>query len=216
MEKINRQPVSNYPTLKKLSDNWEIWGKEYEIFLDTKQIEGVGFSWRQGIYEVLRTQLFNLTKGHCSFCDGYPIGETSKETIEHYYPKNDFPLKAYDWENLFYCCDKCQSEANRSAFTVTLKPDEATYNFDDYFYFDAESGELKIMENIETTHPDKFKNASNFLKRYGINNPTRNQSRKNLLQDVKNHLQNRQNEEDQRVKDDFKYRYIYSYAAVLY
>jgi uncharacterized protein (TIGR02646 family) len=215
MEKINRLPITNYLLLKTLADNWQNWGKEYKENLDSKGKRGVGFSWRQGIYTALRHQLFLLTQGHCTFCDGYPIGETSKETIEHFYPKNDFPLQAYEWENLFYCCDKCQSEANKLAFIVTLKPDEATYTFDDYFYFDLESGELKVLENLEITNLPAFQNANIFLQRYGINNPIRNQSRINLFQDVKNHLQNVQNEDDKRTRDDFNYRYVYDFATSL-
>jgi uncharacterized protein (TIGR02646 family) len=212
MEKINKLPINKYPKLHVLAANWQTWGQEYKTFLDTKKASGVGFSWRQNIYEPLRNELRLLTNWHCSFCDGYPIGETSKETIEHYFPKNDYPLQAYEWENLFYCCDKCQSEANKSPFKPTLKPDEASYLFDDYFYFDLGTGELKVLENLENDEPHKFQNARNFLNRYGINNPIRNQSRKDVFQNIKNHLQN---EDDERIRNDFNYRYIYDYTVSL-
>lgn len=216
MEKINRPPLTDYPSLANLAINWEAWGQEYKIYLESNRANGVGFSWRQNIYEPLRTALSELTNGHCSFCDGYPIGENSRETIEHYEPKNDFPLKAYQWENLFYCCDKCQSEANKLPFVFTLKPDEANYGFDNYFYFDLQTGELKVLENLEIDNPAFFQNANVFLQRYGINNPIRNQSRKNLFQDVKNHLQNIENEDDKRSRDDFKYRYVYDLVLSCY
>ncbi len=217
MEKINKLPISNYPSLKILADNWETWGQEYKEHRDTKGKKGVDFSWRKGIYPELRSQLFLLTQGHCTFCDGYPIGENSKETIEHYFPKNDFPLQAYEWENLFYCCDKCQSEANKTPFIATLKPDDATFSINEYFYFDAQTGELNVLENLEITNLTAFQNAKNFLQRYGINSPIRNQSRKNLAQDVKNHLKNIENEDDKRTRDDFKYRYVYDFAfAIIY
>lgn len=215
MEKINKQLISNYPTLKALADNWEIWGQEYQEHQNTKGKKGIDFSWRKGIYPELRSQLFLLTQGHCTFCDGYPIGENSKETIEHYFPKNDFPLQAYEWENLFYCCDKCQSEANKIPFIATLKPDDTTYSFNELFYFDYGTGELNVLEHLESTDIAKFQNAKSFLQRYGINSPIRNQSRKNLFQDIKNHLQNTGNQEDNRLRDDFKYRYIYDFASSL-
>jgi uncharacterized protein (TIGR02646 family) len=216
MEKINRLPIADYLSLIILADNWQTWGQEYKEHLDSNKVKGVGFFWRQNIYSELRHQLFLLTQGHCSFCDGYPIGENSKETIEHFYPKNDFPLQAYDWKNLFYCCDKCQSEANKILFLLTLKPDDTNYKFDDYFYFDLATGKLNVLENLENDNNSLFVNANNFLQRYGINNPIRNQSRKNLFYDVKNHLQNAQNEEDKRTRDDFKYRYVYDLASLLY
>ncbi len=215
MEKINKLPISDYPTLKTLADNWETWSQEYQEHQNTKGKKGVDFSWRKGVYPALRSQLFLLTQGHCTFCDGYPIGESSKETIEHYFPKNDFPLRAYEWENLFYCCDKCQSEANKIPFVVTLKPDDTTYSFNELFYFDYGTGELNVLENLEITNIAKFQNAKNFLQRYGINSPIRNQSRKNLFQDIKNHLQNVEIQEDTRIRNDFKYRYIYDFVSSL-
>ena len=96
MEQINRPPLSEVSTLKKLEDNWEEWGKEYKAYRDSKGKTGQNFSWREGIDKTLRPELEKLTDGHCSFCDGFPIGETVNPPIEHYHPKADFPLKAYE------------------------------------------------------------------------------------------------------------------------
>jgi uncharacterized protein (TIGR02646 family) len=213
MEKINnRALVTTFSSLTVLATNYEKWGQEYKLHLDTKKKQGVGFSWRMYIYEPLKTELSILTQGHCTFCDGYPIGTESKETIEHFYPKNDFPLLAYKWENLFYCCDKCQSEANKRPFQYTLKPDDANYNFEDYFYFDLGSGKLLVLENLEKDNPAAFANANNFLLRYGINgNPKRNQARKDIFKDIKNHLK-LADADDIRERNDFKYRYVYDFV----
>jgi uncharacterized protein (TIGR02646 family) len=225
MEKINKRKLKNIPTLQKLHDNWEKWGQDYKTFLDSgspkkqKDVKKVGqdFSWRENIYDELRIQIqiydgASHRDAHCCFCDGYPIGENSKETIEHFYPKADFPLLAYDWDNLFYCCDKCQSEANRTPFTYTLKPSDSHYLFDSYFYFDLGSGEVKVVESLEKDFPDEYKKGEDFLKRYGINNVKRNKARQYLYYDVKHFLQNQSNTGDVRIRQDFKYRFVYDFA----
>lgn len=213
MEKINnRALIATLPSLATLSTNYKNWGAEYKLHLDSKKKQGIGFSWRMKIYEPLKAELIKLTQGHCTFCDGYPIGAESKETIEHFYPKSDFPLLAYQWTNLFYCCDKCQSEANKLPFQYTLKPDDATYSFDTYFYFDLGTGQLVVLENLEKDNPAAFQNATNFLLCYGINsNPKRNQARKDIFMDIKNHLK-LDDVDNARVRDDFKYRYVYDFA----
>ena len=207
MEKIIKSNLADIPELKLLNDNYVQWGEEWALVLKNQVKRSSDFIWR-GIYKALRNQLKELTKEHCSFCDDYPVARMSKETIEHYKPKSDFPLDAYDWINLFYCCDKCQSEANKIPFVDSLKPDLTSYNFSRYFYFDLGSGEIKILENLEIENADAFNRASNFLKRYGINNnPARIQARKGLYRDICNHLKNKEN--DDRVRDDFCFRYIY-------
>lgn len=210
MEKITRKPLSEIPSLKVLLDNWEQWGKEYKARMDAAPNQSSRFTWRGRVDRPLRVELDTLTRGHCNFCDGL-LGPQSTETIEHYKPKTDFPLEAYDWPNLYFCCNACQSEANKRPFAETLRPDNADYEFDRYFYFDRQTGEVKVMENLE--EPD-FTRADGFLKRYGISsNPKRNKSRQNEFMNIKNYLLERA--EDGRVRDDFPYRFVFDYALFL-
>jgi uncharacterized protein (TIGR02646 family) len=138
---------------------------------------------------LLRNELKYFTKGHCSFCDGYPLKVTSKETIEHYFPKKTFPEKTYQWENLYYSCDQCQIDANAIAFEETIKPDSLEYQFDKYFYFDPQSGKILVLENLEKSNIFMFQKAEIFLVRYGINNDSeRCQTRKTLYIDCINLL----------------------------
>jgi hypothetical protein len=128
--------------------------------------------------------------------------------IEHYFPKEKYPLLSYDWENLFYCCDKCQSEANKTLFQETLKPSDASYHFTKYFYFDLASGEIKVLENLETESPIEFVRASAFLVRYGIcSNPKRNEARKRMYKIIRKVLLS-----DDMQRDDFEYRYVYDFC----
>lgn len=211
MEKLNRPKLEELPTLKNLKENWQQWGDECKA---GKR------SWRSSgkLYMVIRKELEDLTKDHCSFCDDKPLGVKSKQTIEYYFPKNDFPCLTFAWENLFYCCDKCQSNANKNnPFTYTLKPDNEDYLFEDYFYYDQDSGDLKILENLVKDNPEKFKQASAFLKRYGLsNNPKLNQVRKNAFKEVFHELKDEDNVFEKGVRADFQFRYVYDAAKMFY
>jgi len=227
MEKINRKALKDIPSLEKLHNNWQKWGEElqeYQAYVkakkegkDTTQMkQGQTFSWREGIRPDLLQELEDQIDEHCSFCDGYPLGTESLEPIEHYYPKADFPCLAYTWGNLFYICDKCNSEANKTTFEFTLKPDQVDYQFDTYFYFDASTGRLEVLENLEIEQPDLYQKATKFLERYGINTPKRTKARElHLINDVQNFLQNTSNPTDQRERKHFKYRYVFDFVKKL-
>ena len=215
MEKITKPRIAEIEILTLLRDNYIQWGQAFSELL-SRGGKSSAFAWKGGIYEEMRHHLSLITKEHCSFCDSYPVAHISKETIEHYYPKAEYPLRAFEWENLFYCCDKCQSEANKWAFQETLKPDLPTYHFSDYFYFDLASGELKVMENLEMDNPDSFAKANAFLMRYGIsNNPKRNSARKSVYKDIQNHFAAKEITGDNRLRDDFMYRYVYDYFVAV-
>lgn len=180
MQKINRPFIETIKNLKDYKNKLIQYCQECEKGTRTWQSNG-------NIYALLKTELIKITQGHCSFCDGYPFS-MSKETIEHYFPKAQFKAKTYEWENLFICCDKCQSNANKVPFKYTLKPDDTDYFFEDYFWFNAENGKVEIIENLSL---EKKKNAKAFLNRYGINsNPSVLNARKKLYQDLIVLLQN--------------------------
>ncbi len=208
MDKIDRPDLDTLNSLSTLADNWETWGQEYKLYLDSDKREGIGWSWRQYIYTDLRKELSDLTYEHCSFCDGYPF-DMSKETIEHYKPKNDFPLLAYKWNNLFYCCDTCQKEANKLPFENTIKPDHNDYNFDKIFYVDLGDFKIKVLETLEDADHSLFLKAEAFLIRYGINIPSRITRRRNNYRDLKNYFKSEYGATDARIRNDFPFRYLY-------
>lgn len=224
MDKIERPPLNGIPSLEKLAQHWKQWGEDYELFISCKKKNeqgGQDFSWRSGIYENLLMELKRLTFEynpnneenpweHCSFCDGHPIGTESKETIEHYYPKSGYPLKAYEWENLFYCCDKCQQEANADRnFEPSLKPDE-NYEFAHYFRYNPYYGTIEILPDI--SEEAKIK-AKKFLKRYGINILKRTNKRKLLCDDLFKFLESGV---ELRSRDTYPYRYIYDHIKAAF
>jgi uncharacterized protein (TIGR02646 family) len=203
MEKITRKPLSEIPSLLVLLQNWEQWGREYKARIDRSEGKAVSFKWRKNLYPEMLRHLREMVQDHCTFCDGFP-NDTSPETIEHYEPKTLFPLIAYKWENLFYCCWKCQKEANESPFQLTLRTDASDYSFDRYFYYDNQDGEVKVMENLD---PIDFENAHNYLQRYGINATARRKKvRQNEYKNVKYALSD---PEDGQTRDDFPCRFVY-------
>ena len=156
MERIVRSKIEDIPTLSSYAQTLIRYNEEC--------VAGTRI-WRSSgtVYDILKKELKDLSQSHCTFCDGFPLNDTSKETIEHYHPKADFNEKTYEWENLFYCCDKCQSFANfHRPFQVTIKPDNVDYRFDYHFWFDAEDGLVKLND-------ERDENARIFLERYGIN-----------------------------------------------
>ncbi len=176
MEKINRPTIQDIPSLAEHEETLNRYNNECARGIRSWESSSV-------IYNLLRNELKILTNGHCSFCDGYPLNDTSKETIEHYFPKAEYKDRTYEWGNLFYTCDKCQSYSNsHRSFVYTLKMDDEDYSFDRYFWFDAESGEVRVYENLS----EKEKNdAINFLERYGINNSdARKMSRRQKYNDL--------------------------------
>ncbi len=79
-----------------------------ETFVQARQVnEAVRFRWPSDpCYQAIRATLLTMSVHHCAFCDGL-LGRTSRETVEHFQPKAAFPQCAYDWGNLYPCCDVC-------------------------------------------------------------------------------------------------------------
>lgn len=160
MNKILRPPIEEVSPLTIYKDKM--------VELNAK-CESGSANWISSgnIYKAIVDACSELTNHHCSFCDGFPLDVTSRRTIEHYFPRSEFKYKTYEWSNLFLCCDKCQSNANRiRPFKYTLKPDDINYSFGKYFWFDPSSGEICVFEYLN----DDEKNAAiDYLHRYGIN-----------------------------------------------
>ena len=85
------------------------------------------FTWYQhenkSAREWLLPLLRDMTDGHCSFCDSFPLEGQSNEPIEHFRPKSNFPCLAFEWGNLYYCCEKCQTSKQEEWSEELLAPD---------------------------------------------------------------------------------------------
>ncbi|MDW8844955.1 hypothetical protein SD961_03440 [Erwinia sp. MMLR14_017] len=132
------------------------------------------FRWySRACYADIRTALQATTQHHCAFCDGF-IGSEGRETIEHFCPKSRFPEQAFAWENLFPCCDVCQSKKLETYHELLIKPDEEDYQFENYFICNYGSGELQPAPDASEFHRLK---AEKTIEVYGLNLPVRKKAR---------------------------------------
>lgn len=152
MRKMNRFPAPLF-----LAQNWEDWGIDFEQ--RREQNPSYRFSWKtldgQAIDKQLLPLLRRMTQTHCVYCDNFPLGSASRETIEHFKPKSLFPREVYFWENLFLCCDKCQNAKLEKYDLLLLKPDSQEYKFNEYFIFDFVSGKLSAKPNTPKIFQDR-------------------------------------------------------------
>lgn len=120
-------------------------GKAYEA--RRAEIPNARFRWprreKQSLYDVARAAAYADTAGHCSYCDGYPIGAQGREEVDHFRPATQFPLLACDWANLFLSCTACNHAKNDQWDELLLRPDDAAFAFDRYFLFRPDNGTLE-------------------------------------------------------------------------
>ncbi|HQU85438.1 MAG TPA: TIGR02646 family protein [Pyrinomonadaceae bacterium] len=194
MMKIKRLPAPDF-----LNEKAENWGIRYEQ--RRNQNSNALFSWTTHngtrINQILLPILMEMTQSHCSFCDGYPVETVSSNSIEHFRPKTVFPRLAYTWENLFYCCSKCQESKLEKFAETLLKPDEIAYSFEYFFQYDTLTGDI-------IPNPDRDENellsANKTIELYGLNFHGRPQARKRT---IRQYL-----DSNNPILDEFPYRFV--------
>ncbi|MFK7908241.1 MAG: hypothetical protein AB8B69_24135 [Chitinophagales bacterium] len=142
MMKIKRADVE-YPSI--LKRNHKTWGKEYQAKKEANNT--YRFVWKtrnqQTIDKHIIPILRDLTHSHCSYCDAYPMGPKLENTIDHFRPKELFPLLVYVWANLFLCCRNCQKRLTTFNKKLLLKPDKIDFDFHKYFIVNYVTGEIE-------------------------------------------------------------------------
>ena len=128
--------------------------------------------------------LEELTANHCTFCDFFPLGAQSRQTIEHFKPKSQYPKLAYVWHNLFLCCDVCQTAKQEKYDKRLLKPDVIGYEFHHYFIVNQTTGELKPNPRASIENQKRAKITIEF---YDLNKTVRKKAR--LLEWIKADLE---------------------------
>jgi len=141
MRKFIRAPEPPF-----LAMHWQEWGQDWIL----RHANGQPFYWHQVDGEPVNRKLLPLlraqTQDHCSFCDHFPVAPPSLPTIEHFRSKTIYPLEAFRWANLFFCCMHCQQKGFPFSEAV-LAPDDPGYEFDRYFRWDHTQGTLEVNEN---------------------------------------------------------------------
>lgn len=164
-----------------LTEKSQRWGERYEQRL-TRNPKSP-FSWpqhgKQKINHLLLPLLRRMTDDHCTFCDVYQMVAEIRETIEHFKPKSKYPREAFQWGNLFLCCDKCQGAKLEAFDTDLLKPDEAEYDFARYFIYKFASGELQPNPTASLLDQQR---ATVTIKLYGLNDGERPRARKRVFE----------------------------------
>ncbi|HEX7634434.1 MAG TPA: retron system putative HNH endonuclease [Noviherbaspirillum sp.] len=160
-----------------------------------KENPSARFNWPNGGYETIRSKLLEMTQYHCAFCDG-PFSE-SRETVEHFRPKSRFPELAYRWENLFPCCDACQSAKGEKFDELLLKPDEQEYIFSGYFIVNFRTGAIEALPSAEAVRQSR---AQVSIDMYDLNRKARLIARQRELECYLR--------AENPCIDDFNYRYF--------
>lgn len=107
------------------------------------------FQWPQrdgrSLLQVAREALSVMTTGHCSYCDGHPLGATSVETVDHFRPKSlpEFYELVCVWTNLFLTCAACNLAKREQWDEALLRPDDVDFRFERYFEVRFDSGKLE-------------------------------------------------------------------------
>jgi uncharacterized protein (TIGR02646 family) len=141
MRKFLRAPEPPFLTLR-----CQEWGEDWA----QRQANGQPFYWHQVNGEPVNRRLLPLlkaqTQDHCSFCDHFPVDPPSIATVEHFRPKAMYPLEAFRWANLYFCCTHCQQKGTPFSEAM-IAPDTDDYQFDRYFRWDHTQGTLEVNEN---------------------------------------------------------------------
>jgi len=112
MRKLKRLPLSS-DTLSCLAD----YTKEVKSKLSKKeQKKEAGRLWNskdKKAFDEIRKILNDMAPGlmRCMYCE-----DSAGTDIEHFWPKSNFPKKAFLWENYLLACSRCNSNEKRVQF----------------------------------------------------------------------------------------------------
>lgn len=97
-----------------------------------------------------------MTREHCAYCDGTPLGQMGREEIDHFKPKSrpEFYRLVCEWTNLFLCCTACNAAKADQWDEALLRPDEVDYAFGRYFEYRYHNGQVVPAGNagLEDRH----------------------------------------------------------------
>lgn len=194
--------VERIESPQTLKENYKAWGKTYRQYLENNPTSQY-FYWHNS-YQEIEDALFIMTNNHCSFCDIRPL-RAAGATVEHFRPKKKFPLLAYAWANLFYCCANCQKKGSKFDLNCRpLKPDKLSYFFDYYFILIETAEEIFIRPNPIRLIKDQ-EMAEMTINCYGLNKYGRPEARKAESEDYKLDIEHR------KIKElkNYSFRFLF-------
>ncbi|RLC20417.1 MAG: hypothetical protein DRI57_04870 [Deltaproteobacteria bacterium] len=182
------------------------------------------FEFKNGIYghESVKSTLKEAQHQKCCFCERKEeIGD-----VEHFRPKSAYQQNqgdklsrpayywlAYEWDNLFFCCPKCNRSYKRNLFPLADDSERARSHSDDIH------AEIPLFIHPEKENPEQFiefigtrpRAAGGNLRgkvtieKTGINRPFLDEDRNRVYQELKM-LHNILNSDDinDKLKDDIQ------------
>ncbi len=140
---------------------WIVYGERY-----AKQINRSYYNYpkinRQKLNHLVFPILLAQTDNHCSYCDGFPL-MSADETIDHFKPKSKFPLDVCNWNNLYVACAHCQKVKGDKFDVLLISPDELSYDFNAYFFYDFTEHEIRILPNLDIDKLNRAKKTDEIL-----------------------------------------------------
>lgn len=150
------------------------WNADYSqrILANPKYV----FVWRKKktCFSVAKSTLLEMTQRHCAFCDA-KVKVKKGESIEHFKPKELYPLEAYSWTNLFPCCYVCNNAKGVKFSQNLLKFDDVDYAFFKYFEVEFKTGKVNPKPGLTLIEQESAENTINF---YNLNDEERCSARK--------------------------------------
>ncbi len=187
MRKLLRIPIDTPDFLKAIDsktgktkqvDCTEKWKKRVFKFKNKQIKNSPSFNWYQ-LDNQLRPLLISFTQKHCAFCDcGFSNDVSEHFPIEHFYPKINFPDKAFEWNNLFPICSVCNTYKGDKFDTKLIKPDAIGYVCNKYFIF-KDTGEI---EPNPVASLDIQEQAKETIKIYNLNRTGLRRDRRDELE----------------------------------
>ena len=156
------------------SDQWT------QQWLNIRAQNPSGFTWytvdRKTARQWALPALHIMNQGHCSFCDAFPLEDRSKTPVEHFRPKSHdrFAHLAFEWSNLYFSCEYCQSAKRDLWEEGLIAPDETDYAFHRYFKFDFTNGAM--APNLRASIADHSR-AEITIRLYALDSVIRRQYR---------------------------------------
>ncbi len=137
----------------------ESWKNRVLRFQNRQIRNPPAFNW-YGINTKLRPLLLDITQRHCAFCDWKFTNDYSENfPIEHFYPKDKYADKAFEWKNLFPICTICNTKKGNKFSEELLKPDSPKYKIEDYFVFNYKNGEIQANPKASKIYQKRAKEA---------------------------------------------------------
>jgi uncharacterized protein (TIGR02646 family) len=76
-------------------------------------------------HQQVKRHLTRMFAGKCAYCESW-VAAVSYQHVEHFRPQSVYPLLAYEWTNLLFACERCNSAFKRQQFPLTdgTQPEE--------------------------------------------------------------------------------------------